>query len=174
MTRATKLKRWRKARAEYRRHPTRDNLRKFMHYKALLGWGVNDPRMFAYNRKSPRVNKRTRAAAVRMNAFWMVVTSTTDGVHSPGSYHNIVGGVGRAIDGGLPSHLIGTTQGRNRLVAYQRHEFVEWRRGKRPGMVELIGPDNNLIVLRGVHSPLGEGSPLENQHDNHVHQAFLS
>jgi hypothetical protein len=39
-------------------------------------------------------------------------------------------------------------------------------------MVELIGPDNNLIVLRGRHARLPEGSPLENQHDNHVHQGW--
>lgn len=143
-----------------------------MHYKAALGWG--DDRMFAYHNKSSRVNRGCRRAARRMNANWMVVTSTTDGVHAPGSYHNPFNGVGRAIDGGLPPKLIGTARGRNRLVRYQRQEYDAWRRGLRPNMVELIGPDNNMVVLKGVHSPLSEGSPLENQHDNHVHQAFLN
>lgn len=170
MTRAQIRKRWKKARAAYRKNRTRDNLRVFMAYKAKMGWG--DDRMFAYHSKSSRVNAGTKRAARRGVANWLVVTSTTDGKHAPGSYHNPVNGVGRAVDLGVPDHLVGTARGRARLVAYQRKEYIAWARGKRPNMVELIGPDNNMVVLKGVHSPLPEGSPLENQHDNHVHQAF--
>lgn len=170
MTKTELRKRFRKARAAYRKHKTRDNLRRFMHYKALMGWG--DDRMFAYYGKSHRVNRGCRRAARRANAAWLVVTSTTDGAHAPGSFHNPIGGVGRAVDFGLPAHLVGTAKGRRMLVRYQRKEFNAWRRGRRPALVELIGPDNNMIVLRGRHAPLPEGNPLENQHDNHVHEAF--
>lgn len=166
MTRSQKLKRFRRARKRYRSRPTRDNLRTFMHYKATLGW--YDKRMFAYNSRSSRVNHGAKLTAMRMNAAWMVVTSTTDGAHAPGSYHSS----GRAVDGGLPAALVGTRKGRARLVAFQRQEFSAWAAGKRPGLVELIGPDNNLIVLRGAHAPLAEGTALENQHDNHVHVAY--
>lgn len=172
MTRAQIRKRFKKARAAYNKHKTRENLRVFMAYKAKMGWG--DDRQFAYHNKSSRVNRGTRRAARRACASWLVVTSTTDGVHAPGSYHNPVGGYGRAGDFGVPDRFVGTSEGRRRLVAYQRKEFNAWKRGKRPNMVELIGPDNYMVVLRGVHSPLSEGSGLENQHDNHVHQAFTS
>ena len=52
---------------------------------------------------------------------------------------------------------------------FQAREFAQ-RAARHP--VELIGPDNNLCVLNGVVCPLGEGSGLENQHDNHIHGAF--
>lgn len=149
----------------------RDALRVLLVAKAKRG--RYDRRMFDYNDKRDNVNIYCKRAVVRGYSRWLVVTSTTDGVHAPGSYHNVVNGKGRAIDLGLHPRLIGTARGRARLVSYQRAEFDAWRQGKRPHLRELIGPDNNAIVLKGVHSPLSEGSPLENQHDNHVHEAFV-
>lgn len=55
---------------------------------------------------------------------------------------------------------------------FQRREYGAWKNGKRPTMMELIGPDNSHTVLRDASSPLAEGSPLETQHDTHVHGGF--
>lgn len=135
--------------------------------------GHYDSRMFAYYGKSSSVTDGCKRAVRRAYAHWLIPTSTTGGVHAPGSYHNPVNGIGRAVDLGVHPSKIGTAKGRRLLVRQQRREFKDWRKGKRPNLRELIGPDNNMIVLRGVHSPLADGSPLENQHDNHVHEAFV-
>lgn len=155
------------ARRAYYKHPSREGLRFFMHYKALLR--RYDHRMFSYYGKSSNVNKGCRDAAMRMNGAFLVVTSTTDGVHAPNSYHSR----GMAVDGGLIERLIGTKTGLDRLVKYQRQEFRAWQKGKRPHLVELLGPDNNACVLAGHKTTLVAGSALEIQHNNHVHQAFV-
>jgi hypothetical protein len=73
----------------------------------------------------------------------------------------------RAVDFGVPGPLIGTAQGRDRLVAFQREL------ARRPrGLAELFGPDNAACVKNGAIRPLAEGTDLENQHDNHVHVAI--
>jgi hypothetical protein len=162
----TKLKRMLNARHAYYKHPSREGLRIFMHYKALLG--RRDHRQFAYYGKNPNVVLGAKDAARRMNAAWLVVTSTTDGAHAPGSYH----AQRKAVDGGLIERLIGTSDGLKRLVKYQRAEFRAWQKGKRPHLIELLGPDNNACVLNGHATTLVAGSPLEIQHNNHVHEAF--
>jgi hypothetical protein len=112
-----------------------------------------------------------KRSITRAYAHLLVVTATTNGAHSPTSLHRVK----RAADfGNIIRHVGPTSEGRRRLVAYQRDEFNAWRRGRRPRLQELIGPDNHMVVLRGRHAPLPEGNPLENQHDNHVHEGFFS
>ncbi len=53
-----------------------------------------------------------------------------------------------------------------------RFQAAEFRRRRRTRVVELIGPNTRRTVLRGQVARLSEGSPLEQQHDNHVHGAF--
>ena len=133
-----------------------------------MGW--YDVRMYRYNFVPSNVTRAVKRGTRRGVAAGLVPTATTNGTHAVGSYHSR--NPGQAIDLGLPSWMVGTSRGRRRMVNFQRKEYNAWRAGNRPQMVELIGPDNNMIVLRGVHSPLPEGSPLENMHDNHVHEAF--
>lgn len=160
-------KRLRWTRQRYLREGGRKFLRAYLRVKAARG--AFDDRMFHYYPNiSHNVVDGCKRAVRRAYAAGLVVTSTTGGVHSPTSLHPS----GHAVDLGLIESLIGTPAGRNMMVRYQRTEFDAWRAGKRPNMIELIGPDNNLIVLRGRHQALPEGSPLENQHDNHVHQGF--
>lgn len=112
------------------------------------------------------VTPKVRSAIMRGVAAKLVVTSTTDGVHADRSYHNAkVWGEGRAVDLGLPGHLVGTAKGRARLVSFQR---AEHRRG---GQRELFGPDNRCNRKNGAALTLAEGSALEDLHDNHVHLA---
>jgi hypothetical protein len=59
------------------------------------------------------------------------------------------------------------------LANFQLKEHERFHNHKlRHDLVELIGPTNTLIVLRDVETDLAEGTPLENQHDNHVHEAY--
>src|SRR5829696_6143802 len=99
----------------------------------------------------------------RAHARGLVVTSTNDGKHAATSFHYR----DRAVDFGVPGPLIGTKQGRDRLVAFQR-ELARHPRG----LAELFGPDNAACVKNGAIRPLAEGTDLENQHDNHVHVAI--
>jgi hypothetical protein len=105
--------------------------------------------------------KKTIVRAVRAG---LVVTSTTGGHHAPGSYH--YSRPGRAVDVGLPASLVGTAEGRRRMVTFQRKEARHAERYD-----ELFGPDNDGCVKNGVRISLGEGTPLENLHDSHVHLA---
>jgi len=101
---------------------------------------------------------RVRRAIVRGVNAGLYVTSTTDGQHATGSYHYS----GRAVD------MAANT--RARMVAFQRDELRRFRRWHKHR--EIIGPDNEAIVLRGSETALAEGTPLETMHDNHVHLAF--
>lgn len=159
-------------RSRWLRLRTRAALRSYLRVKAARG--TFDERMFDYYGGIPhKVIARAKRAVRRAYARGLVVTATTNGKHAPGSFHNPdAEGLGHAVDFGLIEKEIGTDQGRRRLVNFQRSEYQEWAAGNRPGLVELIGPDNTLIVLRGKRATLPEGSPLENQHDNHVHEGW--
>lgn len=118
----------------------------------------------------PLSNSGCRRAVMRAWKHGLIVTSTTDGGHAPNSYHY----QHRAVDFGLVGSEIGTARGARRLRKFQYSEFAYWQKpGKLTHLVELIGPVNVLIVLRGVRQPLAEGTALENMHDNHVHEAYV-
>lgn len=145
-------------------------LRRYLREKARRGkW---DKRYFAYNNIDSNVTPRLKRAAMRAYAIGLVPTSSTSGGHSPNSWHfqKDEQGRGRAVDFGNRRELIGTAKGRERMVRFQRSEFARgggfW--------VEVIGPDNNMIILNHHHSPLSEGTILENMHDTHVHIADSS
>jgi hypothetical protein len=136
--------------------------------------GLYDPRMCAYYGVDPDVNAGCRAFIRRGYAQGLVPTSTTGGTHAPGSFHKQKNalGEGRAVDMGLIESEIGTARGRRRMVAFQVAEHEAHRDGRRTHMAELIGPDNRAVILRKSETDLAEGTPLETQHDNHVHGAF--
>lgn len=145
-------------------------LRRYLKAKAARGaWDV---RYFAYNSVDPNVTPRLKRAAIRAYADGLVPTSSTGGVHAPGSWHGQRDehGRGRAVDFGVRRELIGTAEGRERLVRFQLREHA---RGGRFWQ-EVIGPDNSAVILRGAEADLAEGSALETQHDNHVHLADAS
>jgi hypothetical protein len=153
------------ARAAYLRRPSRAALRGYLILKARSG--RFDARMCAYyGVPAHGLTAWVKRLIVRGYAAGLVPTATTNGVHAPGSFHTS----GRAVDLGLPVSLIGTRKGLARLQSFQRAEFALWTRGL-TGATELIGPVNDLVVLRGMHAPLLEGTALENQHDNHFHGA---
>jgi hypothetical protein len=151
-----------KARREYMRHPRRSTLRVFLIYKARKG--IYDPRMWDYYRVPALGDKHLQQALVRAYARGLVATATTNGSHAPTSYHRL----GKAVDFGLIESHIGTDYGRDKLVEFQHHEFLNYKSHK---MVEVIGPTNFRCVLRGRKVTLQEGIALENMHDNHVHEA---
>jgi hypothetical protein len=108
------------------------------------------------------ITPAAKKMVVRAVRAGLIVTSTTDGKHAPGSYHYTK--PGEAVDFGLPGSLVGTERGRRRLVNFQRKE------ARKPARFsELFGPDNRANVKNGVVISLPEGSPLETLHDNHVH-----
>lgn len=144
-------------------------LKTFLTLKAKAGrW---DERYCLYFGADPNVEPPVKAFITRAYAAGLVPTSTTGGQHATGSFHFQKGahGGGRAADVGLRRELIGTVAGLDLMQRFQRKEF-ERRAQTRPA--ELIGPVNNLIVLGGAPTALGEGTALENAHDNHVHAAF--
>lgn len=102
------------------------------------------------------VSWRVKRAIVRGVNAGLTVTSTTGGNHAPGSYHYR----GRAVDMAGPWAA---------MVRFQYRELSRFRRWRKH--VEIIGPDNHAIVLRGGETDLVEGSPLETNHDTHVHWA---
>lgn len=139
-------------------NPSNLRLRLFLRAKGRLGrW---DARMHAYTGVATNVNPRVKKAIARGYGAGLVPTSTTGGRHSATSMHY----GGDAVDLGTRSGDPAWWKAR-----FQRSEFRAWRRGRRPGLRELIGPDNSNTVLGGRYSPLPEGNSLENQHDDHVH-----
>lgn len=152
-----------RARKRYLKHPSDAGLRYYLTLKARLGrW---DDRYCRYFGVDTGVSTRVKQFIMRGFAAGLVPTSTTGGVHAPGSYHS----KRRAADMGLRSNEIGTAKGQRKMEDFQRNEF---RLRYKTHAIEIIGPINNLVVLRGGHSPLAEGTALENMHDNHVHGAF--
>jgi lysozyme len=110
------------------------------------------------------INRACKRVIVHAANHGLVVTSTTDGSHSPTSFHFTR--PGRAVDLG---HGPGVTweEGTRRKIAFQR-----WLLGKGAGRFdELFGPDNAANVKNGQRITLAEGTPLENLHDTHVHVA---
>jgi hypothetical protein len=152
------------ARVELRKHPhSSERLRWYLRAKARLG--RFDKRMCSYYGVDPNVNEGCKRAICRAYAAGLVPTSTTGGVHAATSYHS----QHRAVDIGVRHP--GNPKEARKLARFQRREWTRRRRGKiHP--VELIGPINNLIVLRGHSTSIPEGSDLEQMHDNHVHEAY--
>jgi hypothetical protein len=108
------------------------------------------------------ITRACKRVIVRGVNHGLVVTSTTDGQHAPTSWHRF----GKAVDFGLRRDLVGTAEGRARMVKFQRFLVKRKRR-----FHEVFGPDNTLNVKNGRRITLPDGSPLEDQHDNHVHAA---
>lgn len=163
--------RLRRARTAYLRNPSPRLLRRYLILKARTG--VWDERYCRHYNVSPSVNFACKRFIVRGYAKGLVPTSTVRPA-GPSSYHSQrdVNGDAMAVDLGLVREEIGTRRGLRRMVSLQRSEHSAFAAGKRPRMIELIGPDNRAIVLRGMQVDLAEGSALETQHDNHVHAAF--
>lgn len=154
--------RMRRARARFRRTGSGRALRVYLISKARLGrW---DDRYCAYWGVPTGVTHRVRRFITRGYAAGLVPTSTFR-PGDTGSYHS----QRRAADMGLRRGLIGTRRGLRRM---RRFQVAEFRRRGRTRPIELIGPDNRRTVLRGRPAPLTEGTPLEDQHDNHFHGAF--
>jgi hypothetical protein len=108
------------------------------------------------NGKPGNVSWRIKRVIVRGVNHGLYTTSTTGGQHAAGSYHYS----GRAVD------MAGT---REEMVRFQRGELQRHRRWRRHR--EIIGPDNEAILLRGSEADLQEGTALESMHDTHVHIA---
>jgi hypothetical protein len=142
---------------------TNARLRVYLTLKARAG--RFDPRMCDYFGVSPRVNAACKKAICRAYAAGLVPTSTTGGQHAPGSLHYEE----RAVDIGCRNPS--SARERKRLRTFHRKEFWRARNGKiRP--TELIGPHNDMTILRGRRTTLPEGSSLEQAHDNHVHEGY--
>jgi hypothetical protein len=151
-------------RARWRFLQTRSDraLRVYLISKARLGrW---DKRYLLHFGVNGEVNRHVKRFFTRAFAAGLVPTSGRR--DDPGSHHRN----GNAGDVGLRRELIGTAEGTARLRRFHAAEYA--RRGRtRP--VELIGPINDMQVLRGVDAELSEGTPPEDEHDNHVHFAHL-
>jgi hypothetical protein len=115
-------------------------------------------------------SRRLRRTVIRANKRGLVVTATSDGVHSATSYHS----QRRAVDLGFSAHDLrekSAGQRRRIMVEFQKSEY---RRARTIGWFtyrEIIGPDNTYNVLRSSPTSLAEGTSLEQMHDNHVHVA---
>lgn len=97
---------------------------------------------------------------VRATNAGLEVTSTTGGRHTSTSYHyprRFLGAKGRAVDVAGPWH---------KMVDFQLKEAARPTRYS-----ELLGPANRFNVKNGRRTVLGEGTPLEELHDTHVHGA---
>jgi hypothetical protein len=136
--------------------------------------GQWDPRMCTAHGVSPRVNEGCRQFIVRGYAALLVPTSTLRTPVGGGSHHQARNskGEGRAVDLGHGSLRISAAESMRRKRAFQRAEHEAFVDGRRPRMLELLGPNNELCVLRGRQVDLIEDTPLERQHDTHVHAAF--
>jgi GH25 family lysozyme M1 (1,4-beta-N-acetylmuramidase) len=157
------IRRMRRARQVFAATGSNEALRVMLICKARLGrW---DDRYCLFFGPPTDVSDDVKRFITRGYASGLVPTFTTNGQHSAGSFH----AQHRAADIGLRSELVGTQKGLKRMERFQRAEF---NRRAKTHPVELIGPINDNIILGGGVSPLGEGTPLEDQHDNHVHGAF--
>ncbi len=150
--------------------PTTKAARAFLVLKARAGF--YDRRFFDYYDVDDSVNDACKRAATRAYAALLVPTSTTGGQHAVGSYHPLH----QAVDfGNVVGYRPGEKnwiKGRRRLVKFQEYEHKRYHAGHMPMLIELLGPDNQLAVLRDAETDLAEGSALETQHDNHDHEAY--
>lgn len=163
----TTRERMRRFRRRYLKSRSNRALRIYLISKARLG--IWDKRYCAYYGVDPNVDAGVRRFITRGYAAGLVATSTTGGQHAPGSWHyQKLLGKGRAADMGVRKELLGTPEQWKRLNAFHA---AEWKRRGRTHPIELIGPANNLIVLKGSDTALAEGTALEQAHDNHVHFA---
>jgi len=129
-------------------------LRAYLRQKAKRGiWDVRMLNGCPGNIKAP-----VKVAIMRGVAAGLLVTATTNGRHAAGSYH----AHGEAVD--LGHRKPGTKAALDALKIFQR---AEHRRASE--YIELLGPINGLAVLRRRQTNLREGTPLEQNHDNHVH-----
>lgn len=105
----------------------------------------------------PALSNRKLKKCARIGArYGLVVTSTTDGQHSPTSHH-------------YSGHGLDIASGSTRqMVSAQRAILRELGAD---ALLELFGPDNATWVKNGQRITGAEGSALETQHDNHVHVA---
>lgn len=121
------------------------------------------------------VTRRVKRLIVRAHNHKLVVTSTTDGVHAPGSFH-YTEPKGKAVDLGnkrrctKPGDCVGAAPGSPYGLAllerFQRHLI---RKYGCSAFRELFGPINGLNCKNGRRVTLDEGSELESAHDNHLH-----
>ena len=152
-----------RARENLAAHPTNRALRRLLTIKGRLG--IWDPRMHLFFGVPTDVTADVKRFIARGYGRGLVPTATTNGQHAPGSFHF----QHRAADMGVRTDEIGTARAARKLVRFQRAQF---RRFRRTGAVELIGPDETRVVLRAVATRLAPHDPLAVQHDNHVHGAF--
>lgn len=136
--------------------------------------GKWDPRYCTGHGVSANVNAACRRFITRGYAALLIPTSTLRTPLNTGSYHSARNrnGQGMAVDLGVVPKIVGTARHQRRMQRFQWAEYAAWDKGQRPKLIELIGPLNSLAVLKGRNVELVEGSPLETQHDNHVHGAF--
>jgi hypothetical protein len=152
----------RRARRRFLRTRSDRALRVYLISKSRLGrWDVRYLLHFGVNGD---VNRHVKRFFTRAFAAGLVPTSGRR--NDPRSHHRN----GNAGDVGLRRELIGTAEGAARLRHFHAAEYARRARTK---PVELIGPINDMQVLRGVDAELSEGTPLEDEHDNHVHFAHL-
>lgn len=116
-----------------------------------------------WNGHAPVLGSVGAELVLAATAHGLVVTATTDGTHATNSYHY----QRRAIDFGVIGSLVGTQEAWNRLVAFQR-----WVAERHPGAAELFGPQNDCCIKNGQRITIGEGTDLEQAHDNHDHVAI--
>ena len=102
-----------------------------------------------------RLKRVIRYALYKYDVY---ITSTSDGVHSPTSYHYS----GQAVDFGSNRH---TPKVRLHRGLYKKFKKKGW-------FAELFGPVNKLFVKNNVRYTIREGDGLESSHDNHVHVAI--
>lgn len=143
-------------------------LRVFLISKARLGlW---DPRYCLHFGPNPDVNDKVKKFVTRGFAAGLVPTSLRRAPRFPGDHsHHIDGNAG---DMAPRRELAGTAKGMRRMLRFQASEL---KRARRTSLVELelIGPNNLEIILRGQETDLVEGTALEDQHDTHVHEAVI-
>lgn len=152
-----------RARENLAAHPTDRALRRLLRIKGRLG--IWDARMHLFFGVPTDVTPDVKRFIARGYGRGLVPTATTNGSHASHSFHFLH----RAADMGVRTDEIGTPRAARKLVRFQRAEF---RRFRRTGAIELIGPDDNRIVLAGAATHLSPSSALAREHDNHVHGAF--
>lgn len=115
------------------------------------------------------ITRACKRYIARAHAVGLVVTSTTDGTHVPGSYHYPrlpFRRKGHAVDV-APRLSVPHAERLHRMRAFQHAELKRgaWR------YRELFGPTNSECVKNGRRITLANHSGIEDQHDTHCHGA---